>query len=243
MKTIEIDVRHIKESMSSMKEEIINAVKDQTVSESVQNESMPTSSQATTSVNSGGSHNDNGPIPILDSIQDRMNRKNNVVFYNVAEGKGNLKDEKVKHDMTEVKSIAAEVGLELADDDIVSVRRLGKTGIVKKVHGKEVEVPRVLLVGFTETIKATVMKNAYKLQYSKSDYLKKVGIKHDMNKEERQKDAELRQEAKKQQNESGDVNFRFVVRGPTWDRKIVKVRASQKTHQNTAGPDLSPAQM
>ena len=201
------------------------------------------SSQATTNADTAKVPGDSSNGQILDSIQDRMNRKNNVVFYNVAEGKGNLKEEKVKHDMSEVKSIAAEVGVKLTDEDIISVRRLGKTGIVKKVHGKEVEVPRVLLVGFTETIKATVMKNAYKLQYSKSDYIKKVGIKHDMNKDERQKDAELRQEAKKQQEESGDVNFRFVVRGLTWDRKIVKVRANQKTHQNTAGPDLSPAQL
>ena len=169
MKTIEIDVKHIKESMSAMKEEIINAVKDQSVPDRppIQNESTSISDQATTNVNTGDNEQ------ILDSIQDRMNRKNNVVFYNVAEGKGNLKDEKVKHDKSEIKSIATEVGVQLADDDIISVRRLGKTGIMKKVHGKEVEVPRVLLVGFSETVKATIMKNAYKLQFSKSDYIKK----------------------------------------------------------------------
>ena len=60
------------------------------------------------------------------------------------------------------------------------------------------------------------MKSAYKLQYTDCEYMKKISIKHDMNKEERTKETELRREAKSLQAE--DSNENFII------RKIVKIK-------------------
>ena len=67
-----------------------------------------------------------------------------------------------------------------------------------------------------------IMKNAYKLK--SSEELKKVFIQHDLSKEDREREYQLRKDAKKMQEELNDENSRFLVRGPIWDRKIVKVK-------------------
>ena len=82
-----------------------------------------------------------------------------------------------------------------------------------------------------------IMRNAFRLQFSGSDEWKKVGIKHDMSKEERVKDAELRREARKKQDESEDENFQYVVRGPMWDRNIVRIK---KRSKQATGEGLLP---
>jgi len=55
---------------------------------------------------------------------------------------------------------------------------------------------------------------SWKLQYTDSEYIKKISIKHDMNKEERTKETELLREAKCRQAEDSNDNFIYVVRGP-----------------------------
>ena len=92
--------------------------------------------------------------------------------------------------------ICDQMEVQVYDEDILNVKRIGKTHQKRKVHGVEIEVPRILIATFTESTKVKIMKNAYKLKNSNSDYFKKVGLKHDMTKEERSKDSELKKEAK-----------------------------------------------
>ena len=47
-----------------------------------------------------------------------------------------------------------------------------------------------------ESINVKIMKNAYKLRESDNDHFKKIGLKHDMTREERAKDLELKKEAR-----------------------------------------------
>ncbi|KAH3790166.1 hypothetical protein DPMN_168361 [Dreissena polymorpha] len=47
-------------------------------------------------------------------------------------------------------------------------------------------------------------------------------MKHDISKEERLKDAQLRKEAKTKAD--GKENVQYLVRGPVWDRKIIQIR-------------------
>ena len=91
------------------------------------------------------------------------------------------------------------------------------------VKDEEISLPRLLLVTLTEAAKAALMKNAYKLQFSTSE-MKEIRIKHDMSKEDRQREYELRQEARQKQMDNTDQDFLYRVRGPNWDRKIVKIR-------------------
>ena len=58
------------------------------------------------------------------------------------------------------------------------------------------------------------MKNAFKLAESENDYFKKVGLKHDMTREERAKDLELKKEARQlQENPENGADFLYLVRG------------------------------
>lgn len=68
------------------------------------------------------------------------------------------------------------------------------------------------------------MKNVHKLQYVDEEYFQHIGIKHDMTQEQRERDFALRREAKALQEVDESGNFRYLVRGQPWDRKIVKVR-------------------
>ena len=54
--------------------------------------------------------------------------------------------------------------------------------------------------------------------------MKKVFIQYDLSREDREREYQLRKDAKKKQEELNDENFQFLIRGPIWDRKIVKVK-------------------
>ena len=54
--------------------------------------------------------------------------------------------------------------------DIINLKRVGKENQVGKVYGEETVVPRLMVVALNENVKATVMKNVYKLREVKSDY-------------------------------------------------------------------------
>ena len=159
----------------------------------------------------------------IDCLQDRMSRKNNVVFFGVSEAEGSTREDKMAENKAKIVSIASEVGVQLKDEDILSFKRLGKMGQTRVVKDKEISLPRLLLVTLTEAAKAALMKNAYKLQFSTSE-MKEIQIKHDMSKEDRQREYELRQEARQKQMDDSDQDFLYRVRGPNWDRRIVKIR-------------------
>ena len=156
-------------------------------------------------------------------MQARLARKDNIVFYNVQEPTGNLKADFVKQDKDSVMDICDQMEVQVYDEDILNVKRIGKTHQKRKVHGVEIEVPRILIATFTESTKVKIMKNAYKLKNSNSDYFEKVGLKHDMTKEERSKDSDLKKEAKNlQENQTEGEDFLYLVRGLPWERRIIK---------------------
>ena len=161
-------------------------------------------------------------------MQSRMDRKNNIAFYGVHEASSNVKEECVRLDTQAILEICGEIGVDLVHDDIKQVKRTGQKGIKKSVKQKdgdtvETVMPRVVIGSFTESTKARIMRSAYKLSASDSDYLKTVGIKHDMTKEERLRDQELRREAR-DKNINETENFVYLVRGMPWERRIVKIR-------------------
>ena len=70
-----------------------------------------------------------------------------------------------------------------------------------------------MVVALNENVKTTVMKKVHKLREVKSDYYKKIGIKHDMTQDEREKEIALKKEAKKKQEDDKNGNFLYLVRG------------------------------
>ena len=131
------------------------------------------------------------------------------------------------------------MGVRLYDESILSLKRVGKKNQTRKVHGEEMMVPRILIVTLTEANKVKIMKSAYKLMESENDYFKKVGVKHDMTKEEREKDLELKKEARQlQENQADGGDFLYLVRGPPWERHIIKRKRRDDSGEEPNGAAL-----
>ena len=161
-------------------------------------------------------------------LQSRIDRKNNIAFFGVKEQESNLRDECIQLDTAVIIDLCAEIGVAIDKDDVKQVKRHGKKGLVRSItdksgNSKEVTSPRVMVGTFTEETKMKIMRNAHKLSHSGSEIYRGIGIKHDMTKEEREKDNELKREAK-ERTEKDTENFIHVVRGMPWERKIVKIK-------------------
>ena len=91
-----------------------------------------------------------------------MNRKNNAVLYNIKETDGSSENQ-TKHGKRMPLDVGNEIGVDLKKEDILSMRRFGEKDQVKK-GPREIKVPRLLLVTFTEEVKARVMRRAYEHQ-------------------------------------------------------------------------------
>lgn len=134
-----------------------------------------------------------------------------------------MKADLTRQDKESVYDICAEKDIRIYDDDILNIKRVGKKNQKRKIYGEEIVVPRILIVTFTESTKVKNIKNAYRLIDSENEYFKKIGVKHDMTKEERAKDLELKKEAKSlQENQADEADFLYLVRGLPWERRIIK---------------------
>ena len=160
-------------------------------------------------------------------MQSRMDRKNNIIVHGAPEEvRGELelwvRSEKIKHDKAIILELCLNIDVECYVDDILDIKRIGKfKGRMGQVN-EEAE-PRPIIVTLKEGIKEKIMKNVFRLKNTENKMLKRVRISHDMSKEERQKEKELRMEAKRR-NEQEVGNFFYVVRGNPWERYILKLK-------------------
>jgi hypothetical protein len=96
-------------------------------------------------------------------IQSRVERKNNVVIYNMPESMAILKEDVETHDRGVIVNMCGKMGLEIKQEEIINTRRLGRKQH-KIVEDQSVEVPRTVLVALAEHTKPKVMRNLYKLR-------------------------------------------------------------------------------
>jgi hypothetical protein len=193
-------------------------------------------------IQSGDINRDNADTIIkqpTNEMQSRMDRKNNIVMFNVNEQEGNIKEDISTKETETVIDIAQQIGVNIDVSDIINLKRVGKKNQVRKVYGEENVVPRLMVVALNENVKATVMKNVHKLREVKSDYYKKIGIKHDMTQDEREKEIALKKESKKKQKDDKNGNFLYLVRGHPWERRIVKIKKHINQKKEEAELDLS----
>ena len=160
------------------------------------------------------------------------------------EQSGNIKEEIVTGEKEDIMKLGNEIGIDLDITDIIAVKRIGKINQTSVVHGEETVVPRIAVVTHSDSMKTKFMKNVYKLKESKSDYYQIIGVTHDMTQEERNKEVELRKEAKARQENDISGNFLYLVRGLPWDRHIVKLRKDKTgTKEEEAPPKVKTADM
>ena len=141
----------------------------------------------------------------IEKIEDRNNRRRNFIIFNLPENESKHSDD--KSSLKEICDICVSPS---TNDGISSYHRLGK----KSDKG------RPLLVKLNdETLKRSLFKNLGNLK--KSEKFKILRVAHDMSQEERAED-KLRLDEAKKLNELSK-NFVHKVRGPPWDRQIVKI--------------------
>lgn len=59
-------------------------------------------------------------------VQSRVDRKNNIMLYNMPESTGNLKDDVLTHDLDIISELCDNIGISIKEEDVVNMRRLGK---------------------------------------------------------------------------------------------------------------------
>eukprot|EP00794_Sanderia_malayensis_P018391 gene18391-20243_t len=108
---------------------------------------------------------------------------------------------------------------------VAAVTRLGRRVTKEQdkgdVHNQE--RPRPVKVIFEhEKAKGYFMKSLKNLASAEQPY-KKVSIVHDMTEKERKINKEKIEEAKRRNTESSG-EFKYIVTGPPWERKVVKTK-------------------
>ena len=85
--------------------------------------------------------------------------------------------------------------------------------------------PRPMLVQFNELEgKGKIMKKIFRLgEEEVPDDFADISVKHDMTPSERETEKALRKQAREKTTEQQEKNVEFVVRGPPWERVIVKM--------------------
>lgn len=154
----------------------------------------------------------------INEFRESNARKANVIMYNVPETESELAEVRKTKDMEIVEELCNI--MDTSPNNVRNAIRLGKINKENDVEKKE----RPLKVSFDdERHKGQFMKNL-KNMASVEERLKRISVVHDMTIKERQQNKELVNEAKElnAKNESGGT--KYIVTGPPWERKVVKVK-------------------
>lgn len=161
---------------------------------------------------------------VIREMSERKKRKNNTIMFRVPEPTTNVKLDRINADLRVVKEIGAHIDVNIKDDDIVRVIRLGKKVDNNNSEGENTHITRSrpLLITFSnESVKKTLFQNVSKLRDITGE-LAAVSVDHDMTPKEREETKAMVEEAKKKE-ESSSGKFIFRVRGPPWNRYIKKM--------------------
>jgi hypothetical protein len=160
-----------------------------------------------------------------------VERRNNILVFNVPESECNMKNQVVRDDTNIFLELCNIVEAGVQESDIGTMNRIGKKNQKMIIKGKEKIVSRPLLITLCNAnVKHKVMKNECKLGKA-DDKFRMMSIKHDMTQEERDQDKKLRAEAKDKQEINKSENFLYLVKGMPWERHMQKINI-RKAEQN-----------
>ena len=158
----------------------------------------------------------------VEELRDSSRREKNIILHGVEEiedANPNIRKE------TDTRFVKDLIGyLEGDVDSVMNVVRIGKRNVSDSPN--ENKKSRPVKITMKDTVsKRTIMKNLSKLKDA-AGALKKVKITHDMSKTERELNMAKVQEAR-EKNEMEEGNYKHIVRGPPWDRRVVRIKLSQ----------------
>ena len=149
-------------------------------------------------------------------VNDRFERANNIIVFNLNEHVNKVEDDKL------VESLILFI---IGHSTTFKCTRLGK---------KEESITRPVKIKFHNlSVKNEFMHHLSKLKNAPSEF-NNISIKHDMTPDERSREKELYLKAKDLNNDSSNPskNEFYVVSGPVQDRKIVKVKKRENQITN-----------
>lgn len=152
---------------------------------------------------------------------DRESRKNNIIVFKAPETDTNLKEQRKKDDAALFLDVCNNVcECQIRESDITKAIRLGK----KKEDGQ----PRPLLVSVENLDKKrAIMRNLHKLKDADAPH-NEISMSHDMTQKEREEKKKLLEEARTRQANDTSGKWNYRVRGPPWERKIVRLKAKDQ---------------
>jgi len=146
-------------------------------------------------------------------LNDKEERRNNVILYKVPESSPGNYEEVIAHDRDFFLEACTEaLGVDITQNDIKKIYRIGKRG----------PNARPLLIRLSSgTLKNHLIQMAYKLRTVVK--FKEVVISHDLTKQERDDCKRLVANAKEQESQDTSGEFIYRVRGPPGEMRIVKL--------------------
>ena len=150
---------------------------------------------------------------------DRQSRERNIVIFKMDELQTNLVIERQAKDKKVVKGMIEHMGIETKEEvNIEKIIRLGGRSVNYK------EKPRPVVVTFSNIdSKMNFLRRSNALKNSENETFKKVAVANNLTKRDREKELELL--SLRNQKNSDEVGpWKYVIRGPPGDRKLVKLR-------------------
>ena len=161
----------------------------------------------------------------ISEIRDSSNRERNIIIFGVKEPISDAVQDRKKEDTDFVTELA-----EAIDTDSTKVQNVVRIGKRKEENDSDgPHRPRPIKVSMEDVdSKKRFMRNIYKLkqpdtQSVSNEVYSRISVAHDMTPDEREANKKKIQEAKDRNAGNQSENFKFVVRGPPWERRIVKI--------------------
>ncbi|KAK3091571.1 hypothetical protein FSP39_020888 [Pinctada imbricata] len=151
---------------------------------------------------------------IIEEIEQRKLRERNFVVHGTEELISDKREDRIEHDINVASTLLDICKVEHNENDIVKATRIGKYDKDKRKR------PLVVTLKSSET-KRQFFRNLKYLRES-DHVLKDCRVTNDLTKSERDLESKLFKETKALESEASG-EFRFKVRGPPWDRKVVRI--------------------
>ena len=155
-------------------------------------------------------------------MEERERKKNNIIVHGLPEPKTNSREERSNSDKDKIKDLINNtLEVHCPPDMITETIRLGKSTPEKSKRPRP-----VLTILKTAEKKQEIFKNLGKLKGSR---YKNISLNDDMTQLERQQLKKMIDQAKELEKKEGKGRWIYRVRGPPWDRKIIKIEISKET--------------
>ena len=152
--------------------------------------------------------------------RDRTNRDLNIVIHRAEESETSMAENQKKHDQ-EFFSVLCEDILQVGDIPVENLIRMGKK------QENRARPLKIILKDISD--KRKIMMRLYNLKYAE-DKFKRISVTDDLTYEEREEISKLVKEAQKRKREDTSGEYDYKVRGPSWNRRIIKIPIKAHSH-------------